>query len=521
MRKLLLNFVLIVSVPFIAQAGYVIRGISVNNPDVNNLMNYTLTIDGNDSPIAAGTMHAIVYGSGRNSIVIIDASNSIATYFPIPYYDIEVRDFHRVIGNEYVLCGSCNTGQTVNAFVAVIDGIFSTMDFYEYPDADMFYSICADIPTLDYYVCGTNGTKGVIASISRSTMQFTNFHVTNDDWEYHKIIAKGDTDATLRFVASGRNPDCFLVGFTAIDPSFTTRDSYEWRQNTEPDSHCVISDDILNNNTVILASSYASTVTLNPVTFPLAPMQTIGAYRFNLSIWENNRFYVQDIGTIIISDAIINPRISVSGYMIKNSMPLQHQAWHGYVHTIPTISNMTNNFYYGTGVDDRYEHYKIRYDQNQKEYTGGYFQDNVSTCALFGSPLMPAPTCDHHVTSPTPDIDLQNWASFNLIPVDTEPLSQLLSSDFSETMDVEIVCDDFKSAPEYAMPSPEDESDIIALQDRITVKDVPSNTNYQIYSVIGQLMQTGTTTPDISTAQLGKGVYILRLENGKTFKFVK
>ena len=47
------------------------------------------------------------------------------------------------------------------------------------------------------------------------------------------------------------------------------------------------------------------------------------------------------------------------------------------------------------------------------------------------------------------------------------------------------------------------------------------NTNYQIYSVIGQLIQTGTTAPDISTAQLGKGVYILRLENGKTFKFVK
>ena len=71
------------------------------------------------------------------------------------------------------------------------------------------------------------------------------------------------------------------------------------------------------------------------------------------------------------------------------------------------------------------------------------------------------------------------------------------------------------------MPSPEDESDIIVFQDRIFLKDVPSNTNYQIYSVIGQLIQTGTTTPDISTAQFGKGVYILRLENGKTFKFVK
>jgi len=48
-----------------------------------------------------------------------------------------------------------------------------------------------------------------------------------------------------------------------------------------------------------------------------------------------------------------------------------------------------------------------------------------------------------------------------------------------------------------------------------------ASTNYQIYNVFGQLMQYGTTTSGISTAQLPQGVYILRLENGKSFKFVK
>jgi hypothetical protein len=71
------------------------------------------------------------------------------------------------------------------------------------------------------------------------------------------------------------------------------------------------------------------------------------------------------------------------------------------------------------------------------------------------------------------------------------------------------------------MPLHEIESEITTFYNRITVKDTPSGTNYQIYSVTGQLIQTGTTTPDISTALLSKGMYILRLENGKAFKFVK
>ena len=53
------------------------------------------------------------------------------------------------------------------------------------------------------------------------------------------------------------------------------------------------------------------------------------------------------------------------------------------------------------------------------------------------------------------------------------------------------------------------------------IKDIPQNTHYQIYTITGQLIQAGATNPDISTAQLSKGIYILRLENGKAFKFVK
>jgi hypothetical protein len=84
-------------------------------------------------------------------------------------------------------------------------------------------------------------------------------------------------------------------------------------------------------------------------------------------------------------------------------------------------------------------------------------------------------------------------------------------------------CPPFKGGgnSEFAMLPPEKETEIIAFYNRIIVKEIPINTLYQIYSLTGQLIQTGTTNPDISTAQLSKGIYILRLENGKAFKFVK
>jgi len=85
------------------------------------------------------------------------------------------------------------------------------------------------------------------------------------------------------------------------------------------------------------------------------------------------------------------------------------------------------------------------------------------------------------------------------------------------------VCTPFKggNAPEYTMQKSENETEITNFDDRIIVQDTPANTFYQIYTVTGQLIQTGTTNPDISTAQLTKGIYILRLETGKAFKFVK
>jgi len=56
---------------------------------------------------------------------------------------------------------------------------------------------------------------------------------------------------------------------------------------------------------------------------------------------------------------------------------------------------------------------------------------------------------------------------------------------------------------------------------RNTVLIISSDLNVLPIAFTGQLLQFGTTNPDISTAQLSKGMYILRLENGKVYKFVK
>ena len=209
----------------------------------------------------------------------------------------------------------------------------------------------------------------------------------------------------------------------------------------------------------------------------------------------------------------------MAGFAIES---LLTKAWHGYVLGLSTLTPMRNNYFYGT-TDEVYQHYKIKCVY-QRNYTGGYYQNSASMCALFGTPLQSAPNCDHHYITPLPTYDTKNWTQFTLTSHPTLLRPHKYPENPPIDMDVEITCNPFKGGdddPEYSMLPPEKETEITNFYDRITVKDTPSGTNYHIYSVTGQLIQTGTTNPDISTANLSKGMYILRLEDGKAFKFVK
>ena len=522
---------LIMSIFFTAQAGYVIRGIDMSiTPSYYDLKNYTLTFNQNGEPVSAASVHMPIVGggNGRNTIVIVTTEPPIlplppSICFPIPGFnedfDIEVRDFHYIPEDAmYVLCGSRKTNTYSHAFLAKIDGGLTTMTYNEYSEADIFYSIWEETLALNYYVCGKKGNHGVIASIYHSNLRFTNFYTTTDDqeWEYHKIIAKYNNNQFLpHLVASGRKPDCTEIGFTVFDPSFTTINSYRWVQDTEPLSHCVVSDNLLENDAIVLASSYLNTVTLNLITFPLSIM--VGAYRFTLPGIEYN---IQDVGTFQLS--LSNLRISVAGFKRNPTIdPLRSVAWHGYymIGYSPVIG-MINNDYYGPYPSD-YEHYKIRYHED-KEYTGGYFQNYTEQCALFGTPLTLS-DCDNIYHSNALAYHPLQWVPFYLTPHTPEEQHIVnFNRDFIPLY-AYYDCPLFKEEepePDLVMPF-EPENEIITYYDRITVKDTPENTRYQIYSITGQLLQTGATHPDISTAQLSKGIYILRLENGKVVKFVK
>jgi hypothetical protein len=223
---------------------------------------------------------------------------------------------------------------------------------------------------------------------------------------------------------------------------------------------------------------------------------------------------------------IINPRVSVAGYIEHEPVPATRSiAWHGYVTGFLPTNTMQNNKYFGATYE-WFKHYKIRRIYPGKEYTGGDFQGSVkgnfSGCALFGTPLTPAEDCDHPETFLPPAIEPREWSSFGLLQ------NGLLNSDtenifIEDQLLVYEKCAPFKgdNAPDYSILPPEKDTEITNFYDRITVKDTPSGTNYQIYSVTGQLIQTGTTNSDISTANLSKGMYILRLEDGKVVKFVK
>jgi hypothetical protein len=508
---------LFLSILSTANAGYIIRGI--NTPSLSKYMkNYTLTFNQHGEPVAAGTM--IYPDTQEHSIVIVGADTNRAYVFPILIEDknliMEVRDFHYLpVSKQYILCGSCGEKFT-RGFIAIVDDNFNFMTFWVYEDADMFYSIWAEeLPNpyniLDYYVCGIKGGSGIIASIDRSNMQYTNFLSAKKaaDWHFHKIITKLNSDSSLYFVASGRNSLCTQIGFTTFSPKFVKVVSYAWDQQTEPASHCVVSATFEFDNKIILASSFKNCLTLNPVYFPIT--HHLRAYRFNFSD-ETSIYCVQDI------DVYKEEIISVAGFKKSVYTFVPNRAWHGF--TIGFVGNpMYNNIY--SSNSNVYEHYKTKFRKDEV-FTGGFYQDFTSMGALFSTPLKPS-ICDNY-DAQRPVIETLTWyAMYFSYPPYSQPIetSSLLNN---YTMPIEITCAPFKggATPEFAMPSQENGIEIITFYDYIKVKDAPINTSYQIYTVHGQLVQTGTTlSPDISTAQLCKGIYILRLENGKAFKFVK
>ena len=153
MKKILFVLVLILSIFCTAQAGYLIRSIITGIVEPADLQNYTLTFDRNGDPVSAASM----FDSGTgHSIVIVQANHTRAYVFPVfidnEYLPIKVRDFHYLQSDRYILCGSRGTGASARAFVAVMAVDFSSMQFIEYQEANIFYSVWADFnPLLPYH----------------------------------------------------------------------------------------------------------------------------------------------------------------------------------------------------------------------------------------------------------------------------------------------------------------------------------------------------------------------------------
>jgi len=532
MKKLLYFFTLFLSLSFSVQAGYVIRGI-YNSGKQTRLENYTLTFDDTNRLISAGSMRTTFapgYGTMRNTIVLISASSNISLIFPVILgddgVDVEVRDFHYLGGDRYVMCGTRTIDSDTCAFVAIVStGLSVSMSFYEYPDADIFYSICQGIPSpspipglVDFYACGAKVDTGVIVHLDQNTLQPLIWLKTEIPWVYHKIISKPNpAGANLpHLIVSGRDPDCNWVGFTEIYGTLSSNISYRWQKQSELDAHSVVCDN--NGDNIVLATSKDNIVTLYPVAFPQPT--SITAYKFTFA--PELKFYIQDVNINI--NNILRPSILLVGYMKENYPASWHQAWFGYVSRLTTTISMFCNNYGASSGDEEYEHYKIRF-HNNIAYTGGKVSEGgIQLSALFGNPLNYVDDCDNRFESlETSD------ESFPVMTFDTEIIIPHPASMHLVHVDKYILpnyddCLPFKGGdnePEYSMLLPENETEITNFYDRITVKDTPFGTNYQIYSVTGQLIKTGATNPDIYTAQLSKGMYILRLETGKAFKFVK
>jgi hypothetical protein len=387
-------------------------------------MNYTLALDDTDNPIVAASMFTTWGGGyGRNTIVLVwpGITPGPISYpcFPISfpaipndYFNINVRDFQYIPAfNKYVLCGSRETETYSRAFFAVIEGNFTAMEYNEYPEADIFYSLWADDATyptaLNYLVCGSSSRYGAIASISHIDLSLSGLSTTNIAWEYNKIIAVSPYQHYPRFVVSGKDPGCTQIGFTAFDYHFSTINNYVWEQLTEPASLCVVGNHITNSNRIIIASSYQASLTLNPIDV-FGPLFTwISAYQFGFISTQFDAYKVQDIGLFVKED-VENPRISVVGFFERTPSA----AWHGHLFGLNATNTMTNNYFFGpTGS---YKHYKVKCNQQGDDFTGGHYQSGLQMGALFGTPLTPA-WCDNILPSGIPGIIQLPWTSFSLV----------------------------------------------------------------------------------------------------------
>ena len=405
MKKTLFFLALIVSVLHVSQAGYLIRSLTSTWTPPDNLQNYTLAFDGSGNPIAA----ASTIFAGNNSIVIVHANSNVAHFFPVntdANLPIEVRDFHRISTQDalvaYLLCGSVGTGSTAHAFVAVIDGGFLNMQFMEYTEASVFYSIWSgsiNATSIGVYACGKKDSDGIVASINISTLSIINSYKT-EHWEYHKIIAKGSM-LSLRFVVSGRSSNCLEIGYTEFTPTSPPSFNYHWEQDIEPTSLCVVGDYMMENDQVILASSHHNIVTLTPVTLN----STFSGTKYEFANSPNETYYLQDILTFE-GDTDID--VSVVGYKINSSLAVHRHAWHGHVPGLVSSLNMDNNYYYTTigAATDLYEHHKIR-SSNGVVYSGGLLHTGYRGSVLFGTPRNIVDECDVQNSADKDSLDYQ------------------------------------------------------------------------------------------------------------------
>jgi hypothetical protein len=509
-----------------ANAGYIKRGISTLVAP-NDIKNFTLAFDSRGNPIAAGSMHSSLAGppsTGCNSIVIVHTNTNQAQLFPIVLgteefpedFHIKVLDFHyERFTNSYILCGvrGENSPYRSYAFVARIDAGFTTIEYADIHDSEKLYSIWGNFdgePTPLYYACGPTYILGIHPV---SLMPAGPRYAPELFWIYHKIVGKWGTEINPKgwtLIVSGTDTEHTLAGFAMFDPQnpppSTYFDHYYWEQPTDSEAHCVVADDIVNKNQIVLATSCPDIgVSLHHIDINQLQGTTYTSLRGG-----RQRHVVQDI-------ASNREGVSVAGYF---AMYPNNKAWYGHYPTATGFNIINNNDYYVPAIGD-YEHYKVKYDNIGKVYTGGYFGTFANRGVLFGSPQEPS-ECDDLYSD-------RSWKTkFLLERVDLTPMRRTGNYPFSFetrvlTMPYEYICREFseeETSPDFILPF-EKESDITTSYDYISVKNLSINTAYQIFAITGQLLQSGFSSPNISTTNLCKGIYILRLENGETYKFVK
>lgn len=519
MKKIIvIIFSLIFCMPYLSHADY------KKFQWLNNGTSYAYTLfDANSYIIVATEQGVYSVGGVKNRIVFIQTDFSFNIINSVSIEDTVrgVRDIeiHSICpgGNGFIMCGSIDN----NAIIADVDRNFNVLNVYEYPDANVFYSICQQ------GICGKDNNSGLMFYLDNQNPGFLDGYQTTTPWEFHKVTYVS-TINQLAFsgVNQYRNETGFA--FFTFQPNYLTPlCCYSFSNLSNPNSYaCIAADNHGSTEQCIISTSFGTQITTFFIDDVLGNFVLRGNPKFIHP--QSYNFYLQDV-TFSPNDLFAwtgHYLDGTSNYM--NGFYIRMDFDYAYLPNSPFYNTPFYNYYASPNTD--YKLYQVEH------YFGiscvGYYNENnstgvftalpeiISSCDNTSSPLVE----DHSIADISLNrINLNPYNMYSLPSYTLYPQTRTFNTDICNINPGENPINAQKSATNIKTLDIDDAKAFVS-GDELYIENVKDVTDYLILSADGKVLDKGKTgTFPISVSSFTPGFYTLVLKGEKTissYKFV-